>query len=136
MVCPKCGFEQDATRECVKCGVLFGKVHESLRPMPPVSGVPAIPMQKSEDPEPGLFAMLKDRLLPFEEKVTPFIFGGRVLVYILLLIVENSHPVTVHYVFGTGHTRLIWLIIVCGLLGWCWGIATSVLIRRRTRRRP
>ena len=25
-----------------------------------------------------------------------------VLVYILLLIVENSHPVTVHYVFGTG----------------------------------
>ena len=86
MVCPKCGFEQDATRECVKCGVLFGKVHESLRPMPPVSGVPAIPMQKSEDPEPGLFAMLKDRLLPFEEKVTPFIFGGRVLVYILLVI--------------------------------------------------
>jgi uncharacterized integral membrane protein len=59
-----------------------------------------------------------------------------VLVYILLLIVENSHSVTVHYVFGTGHTRLIWLIIVCGLLGWCWGIATSVLIRRRTRRRP
>ena len=86
MVCPKCGFEQDATRECVKCGVLFGKVHESLRPMPPVSGVPAIPMQKSEDPEPGLFAMLKDRLLPFEEKVTPFIFGGRVLIYILLVI--------------------------------------------------
>jgi uncharacterized integral membrane protein len=57
------------------------------------------------------------------------------LVYILLLIVENSHPVTVHYVFGTGHTRLIWLIIVCGILGWCWGIATSAIIRRRTRRK-
>jgi uncharacterized integral membrane protein len=58
-----------------------------------------------------------------------------VLVYIILLIAENSHRVTVHYVFGTGHTRLIWLIIVCGILGWCWGIATSFLIRRRTRRR-
>ena len=57
-----------------------------------------------------------------------------VLVYLILLIVENSHPVTVHFVFGTAHTRLIWLIIVCGLLGWCWGIATSALIRRRTRR--
>jgi uncharacterized integral membrane protein len=56
------------------------------------------------------------------------------LVYLILLIVENSHSVTVHYVFGTGHTRLIWLIIVCGLLGWCWGIATSAIIRRRTRR--
>jgi uncharacterized integral membrane protein len=58
-----------------------------------------------------------------------------VLVYIILLIVENSHPVTVHYVFGTGRTRLIWLIIVCGILGWFWGIATSFIIRRRTRRR-
>ncbi len=57
-----------------------------------------------------------------------------VLVYIILLIVENSHRVTVHYVFGTSHTRLIWLIIVCGLLGWLWGIATSAIIRRRTRR--
>ena len=28
-----------------------------------------------------------------------------VLVYLILLIVENSHPVTVHFVFGTGHTR-------------------------------
>ena len=57
-----------------------------------------------------------------------------VLVYLILLIVENSHPVTVHFVFGTAHTRLIWLIIVCGVLGWFWGIATSALIRRRTRR--
>ena len=58
-----------------------------------------------------------------------------VLVYIILLVVENSHRVKVHYVFGTGHTRLIWLIIVCGLLGWFWGIATSSIIKRRTRRR-
>ncbi len=56
------------------------------------------------------------------------------LVYLILLIDENSKPVTVHYVFGTSHTRLVWLIIVAGLIGWAWGIATSYLIRRRTRR--
>jgi uncharacterized integral membrane protein len=57
-----------------------------------------------------------------------------VLVFIILLIAENSHRVKVHYVFGTSNTRLIWLIIVCGVLGWCWGVATSAIIRRRTRR--
>jgi uncharacterized integral membrane protein len=58
-----------------------------------------------------------------------------VLVYIILLIAENAHRVKVHYVFGTSHTRLIWLIIVVGLLGWFWGIATTSIIRRRSRRR-
>jgi uncharacterized integral membrane protein len=58
-----------------------------------------------------------------------------VLVYIILLIAENSHRVKVRYVFGTSHTRLIWLIIVVGLLGWFWGIATTSIIRRRSRRR-
>lgn len=56
------------------------------------------------------------------------------VVYLILLIVENSKPVQVHYVFGTSHTRLIWLIIITGLVGWVCGVATSYLIRRRTRR--
>jgi uncharacterized integral membrane protein len=56
------------------------------------------------------------------------------VVYLILLIIENSKPVDVHYVFGTSHTRLIWLIVVSGLVGWAWGLATSYLIRRRTRR--
>jgi uncharacterized integral membrane protein len=56
------------------------------------------------------------------------------LVFLILLIVQNSKPVNVHYVFGTSRTRLIWLIIISGLVGWISGIATSYLIRRRTRR--
>ena len=55
-------------------------------------------------------------------------------VYLILLIVENSKPVDIHYVFGTSRTRLIWLIIISGLIGWLSGLATSYLIRRRTRR--
>jgi uncharacterized integral membrane protein len=57
-----------------------------------------------------------------------------VLVYIILLIAENAHRVKVHYVVGTSNTRLIWLIIIVGLLGWLLGIATSSIIRRRSRR--
>jgi uncharacterized integral membrane protein len=56
------------------------------------------------------------------------------LVFLILLIVQNSKPVNVHYVFGTSRTRLIWLVIISGLIGWISGIATSYLIRRRTRR--
>jgi uncharacterized integral membrane protein len=56
------------------------------------------------------------------------------VVYLILLIVENSKPVHVHYVFGTSRTRLIWLVIISGLVGWIAGLATSYLIRRRTRR--
>jgi uncharacterized integral membrane protein len=58
-----------------------------------------------------------------------------VLVYIILLIAENAHHVKVHYVVGTSNTRLIWLIVIVGLLGWLLGIATSSIIRRRSRRR-
>jgi uncharacterized integral membrane protein len=56
------------------------------------------------------------------------------VVFLILLIVQNSKPVEVHYVFGAARTRLIWLVIISGLIGWIAGIATSYLIRRRTRR--
>ena len=56
------------------------------------------------------------------------------VVFLILLIVQNSRHVKVDYVFGTSHTRLIWLIIVTGFLGWLLGLATSYLVRRRTRR--
>jgi uncharacterized integral membrane protein len=56
------------------------------------------------------------------------------VVYLILLIVENSRRVEVDYVFGSSRTRLIWLVIISGLIGWISGIATAYLIRRRTRR--
>jgi uncharacterized integral membrane protein len=56
------------------------------------------------------------------------------VVYLILLVVQNSRRVKVDYVVGSSHTRLIWLIIVSAIVGWIWGIATAFLIRRRTRR--
>ena len=57
------------------------------------------------------------------------------VVYLILLIVQNSRHVEVDYVFGSSQTRLIWLIVITAIVGWLWGLATAYLIRRRTRRR-
>jgi uncharacterized integral membrane protein len=55
-------------------------------------------------------------------------------VYLILLIAQNSRHVEVDYIFGSAHARLIWLIMVSALIGWLGGLATSYLVRRRTRR--
>ena len=55
-------------------------------------------------------------------------------VYLILLIARNTRHVRLDYVFGHADARLIWLIIISAIAGWILGIATSSLIRRRTRR--
>ena len=60
-----------------------------------------------------------------------FVFA---LVYLILLIVENTDRVKVSYVFGDARAPLLWIVVVSGIAGWVLGIATHVLIRRRTRR--
>jgi uncharacterized integral membrane protein len=56
------------------------------------------------------------------------------IVYFVLLVTENRRRVKVDYVFGSGQHRLIWLIVVCGLLGWLLGLGTTYMLRRRSRR--
>ncbi|MEN3312666.1 MAG: hypothetical protein V7645_1995 [Actinomycetota bacterium] len=59
------------------------------------------------------------------------------VVFLILLIAQNTRRVKVDYVFGSTQTRLVWLVIVSAITGWVLGIATEFLIRRRTRwRRP
>ena len=59
------------------------------------------------------------------------------IVFLILLIAQNTRSVKVDYVFGGTQARLIWLVIVSAITGWVLGIVTSFLIRRRTRwRRP
>jgi uncharacterized integral membrane protein len=55
-------------------------------------------------------------------------------IYLILLIVENTDRVKVSYVFGDARAPLLWIVVVSGIAGWVLGIATHVLIRRRTRR--
>ena len=55
------------------------------------------------------------------------------LVFLILLIARNADPVSFDYVFGSAHTRLVWLIVISAIAGWVLGIATAYLVRRRTR---
>jgi uncharacterized integral membrane protein len=60
-----------------------------------------------------------------------FLFAA---IYLILLIVENTDRVKVSYVFGDARAPLLWIVVVSGIAGWVLGIATHVLLRRRTRR--
>ena len=57
------------------------------------------------------------------------------LVGIVILIVENTRSVKVGWIFGYSHISLVFLVLFAGILGWILGIATAVILHRRTRRR-
>lgn len=59
------------------------------------------------------------------------------IVFLILLIAQNTRRVKVDYVLGNTQARLVWLVIISAITGWVLGIVTAFLIRRRTRwRRP
>jgi uncharacterized integral membrane protein len=56
-------------------------------------------------------------------------------VVLVALIVANTRRVKISWVVGSTRQSLVWIIIVAALLGWLAGLVTSLLFRRRTRRR-
>jgi uncharacterized integral membrane protein len=59
------------------------------------------------------------------------------IVFLILLIAQNTRRVKVDYVVGNTQARLVWLVIISAITGWVLGIVTAFLVRRRTRwRRP
>ena len=56
------------------------------------------------------------------------------LVLLVVLVAENTRRVKVGWVFGYSHISLVFLVLASAILGWLFGVATSVLFRRRTRR--
>ena len=92
MQCPKCSHEQpDDNVECPACGVIFAKC--AIRPTATDAG--SIPRSIRHEPgdaeeaegesDGGFMGIWKDYLFHVEETVNPFYFGGRVLVYLLIL---------------------------------------------------
>jgi uncharacterized integral membrane protein len=55
------------------------------------------------------------------------------IVFLILLIAQNTRRVKVDYVLGSTQARLVWLVIISAITGWVLGIVTAFLIRRRTR---
>ncbi|HEX9415408.1 MAG TPA: LapA family protein [Gaiellaceae bacterium] len=56
------------------------------------------------------------------------------IAYLIAFVVENSTEVPVHWVFGTTHGSLIWVIVVSLAIGILVGVLLSQLYRRRWRR--
>lgn len=54
--------------------------------------------------------------------------------YLIAFAVENTTSVPIHWVFGTTHSSLIWVIFVSLLLGALVGVL-ALQLRRRARRR-
>jgi uncharacterized integral membrane protein len=54
--------------------------------------------------------------------------------YLIAFVVENKTNVPVHWVFGTTHGSLIWVIVVSLGLGLLLGVLLSQLYRRHWRR--
>jgi uncharacterized integral membrane protein len=57
-----------------------------------------------------------------------------ILAYIVAFVVENNSRVTLHFVFFTTHTSVIWLILLSLTIGVVGGLLLSQLYRRRGRR--
>jgi uncharacterized integral membrane protein len=52
-----------------------------------------------------------------QARVAKVVVGLGILAILILFIVWNSQRVPVNYVFFKAHNRLIWVMLVCALLG-------------------
>jgi uncharacterized integral membrane protein len=57
-----------------------------------------------------------------------------VIGYVIAFVVENSKKVSIHWVFGTTHASLIFVILVSLAIGIFLGVLVLQLYRRRRRR--
>jgi uncharacterized membrane protein YciS (DUF1049 family) len=54
---------------------------------------------------------------------------------VVALVVQNSQQVTIRFLFISGRIRLIWVLVICLVLGGAIGFVTGRRSRRRRRRR-
>jgi hypothetical protein len=91
MICPKCQFQQAlGNGECLRCGIIFEK-YKGFRDADPKTGQepPTTPPESSpaETAEPmEESSLFKDILFHEETLVNPFYFGGRILLFLIILI--------------------------------------------------
>ena len=59
---------------------------------------------------------------------------GLLVAYGIAFVLKNDREISIHFVFTTAHTSLIWLILLSVALGLLLGVLLSQLYRRRRRR--
>lgn len=53
---------------------------------------------------------------------------------VVALVIQNSQRVTLRFLFITGHVGLIWVLLVCLVIGAAFGFVAGRRVRRRQRR--
>ena len=82
MICPKCRYSQDdGLAECLKCGVIFAKLHASAAPAEKVSRPP----QAGADALSPGYAW-RELFLPEPRHANPVLICGRLLLWLVLLL--------------------------------------------------
>jgi uncharacterized integral membrane protein len=56
-----------------------------------------------------------------------------IVAYLVAFIAENNKSVTIHFVFYSAHTSVIWVILLSLAIGLVGGVLLSQLYRRRRR---
>jgi uncharacterized integral membrane protein len=56
------------------------------------------------------------------------------LAVLVILASENTHTAKLDWVVGSTRASLSWIILAAAVFGWLLGIATAVVVHRRTRR--
>jgi hypothetical protein len=86
MICPKCAFEQpDGTGECLRCGVIFARIHDNADEAPGDSASPAIEAGMINPESGGMLGWLKERLNLVDPEESRLLVAGRALAYLVLL---------------------------------------------------
>lgn len=76
-----------------------------------------------------------EELQEFQPRLWASLIGLLLLAaYVIAFVVENRKQVNVHFVFGTAHTRLVWVILLSLAIGLVAGVLLSQLYRRHRRK--
>jgi len=104
--CPKCSFGQsDQYTECPRCGIIIDKYHRLQDNIKESNASAAI----QGEPAPGMIEIIKELLFYVKPETNPFIFGGRVLFFLIIFIWGLKFifiPMSSNYVFDS-----IWHLI-------------------------
>lgn len=111
MKCPKCNFEQpDGRYECFKCGVIFDKIKDPGKDS--ISRIQDRAVERHRNPveKKDATAFFKELLFYVEQDINIFYFGGRALLFIVILISGLVFIFTPMEVYSGTAKRLMHLI--------------------------